>query len=319
MARRVISILLIAALISGILGFIIIFEGKTDLVKNWWADFSKQNEKLPLSPFHTRRVDSSQLIIRNANEVIFKDRRLFWNGENAIASPILSKKGEVKKFIITKGGNGYSDDVDAEVIGAMAENIILGNVRTKNGKVIELGLIRGTRWNDQPLTFIKGDAEPYTGKIERNFSNGQIMEEDSYLNGKLHGTSKRFKNSGIPIFAKDYLNGKKSGTHIYWYSKPIEPTDFIPKTGNDGNILQTLWQYLQDQAKKKFKDNYPSKQSNEWVVENYRIEGGSFQVKQLEHWKDGLKNGLWEGFESNGKKTFKDEYELGKRTKHKNF
>ena len=89
MARRVISIILFAALISGVLGFIIIFEGKTELVKNWWADFSKQNEKLPLSPFHTRRVDSSGLIIRDANKVIFKVRRLFWSGENAIASPLL--------------------------------------------------------------------------------------------------------------------------------------------------------------------------------------------------------------------------------------
>ena len=89
MARRVISIILFAALISGVLGFIIIFEGKTELVKNWWADFSKQNEKLPLSPFHTRRVDSSRLIIRDANQIIFKDKRLFWSGENDIAYAIL--------------------------------------------------------------------------------------------------------------------------------------------------------------------------------------------------------------------------------------
>lgn len=319
MARRVISIILISAFICGGLGFIIIFEGKTELVKNWWADFSKQNEKLPLSPFHTRRVDSSRLIIRDANQVIFKDRRLFWSGENAIASPILSKTGVVKKFVITKGGNGYSDQVDAKVIGAMSENIILGDVLTKNGKIIELPLIRGSRWNEEPLAFIKGDTEPYTGKIEKSFSNGQIMEEDSYLNGKLHGTSKRFKNSGIPVFEKDYFNGKKSGTHIYWYSNPIEPADYIPQPGNDGNIIQTLWQYLQEQAKKKFKDQHPSKDSNDWIVKNFRLAGGSFQVRQLEHWKDGLKNGLWEGFESDGKKTFKDEYELGKRTKHKNF
>tara|TARA_B100001248_G_C27345060_1_gene438289 strand:- start:95 stop:1054 length:960 start_codon:yes stop_codon:yes gene_type:complete len=319
MARRVISIILFAALISGVLGFIIIFEGKTELVKNWWADFSKQNEKLPLSPFHTRRVDSSGLIIRDANQVIFKDRRLFWSGENAIASPLLSKTGVIKKFVITNGGNGYSDHVDAKVIGAMSEKIILGDVVTKNGKIIELALISGSRWNEEPLAFIKGDAEPYTGKIEKRFSNGQIMEEDSYLNGKLHGTSKKFKSSGIPVFAKDYFNGKKTGTHIYWYSKPIEPTDYIPQTGNDGNILQTLWHYLQDQAKKKFKDQYPSKDSNDWIVKNFRLQGGSFQVKQLEHWKKGLKNGLWEGFESDGKKTFKDEYELGKRTKHKNY
>ena len=41
------------------------------------------------------------------------------------------------------------------VIGAMAENIILGDVLTKNGKIIELDLIKGSNWNEEPLVFIK--------------------------------------------------------------------------------------------------------------------------------------------------------------------
>ena len=109
--------------------------------------------------------------------------------------------------------------------------------------------------------------------------------EDSYLNGKLHGTSKRYKNSRIPVSAKDYVNGKKSD-FVMRYSKPIEPTDYIPKIGNDGNTLQTLWHHLQEQAKEKFKNNYPSKESNAWIVKNYRLGGGpsSKTTRTTEKW-----------------------------------
>ena len=50
-----------------------------------------------------------------------------------------------------------------------------------------------------------------------------------------------------------------------------------------------------------------------------QTEGGSFQVKLLEHWLDNQKHGLFEGFDEFGNKTFKDDYSHGKRIKHKIF
>ena len=43
------------------------------------------------------------------------------------------------------------------------------------------------------------------------------------------------------------------------------------------------------EAKVKFVKEY-GHESNQWVVKNFKLQGGSFQVKQLEHWKDNLKN-----------------------------
>ena len=42
--------------------------------------------------------------------------------------------------------------------------------------------------------------------------------------------------------------------------------------------------------------------------DKFKLEGGSFQVKLLEHWKNNLKHGLFEGFDAKSNKTFKDEY-----------
>jgi hypothetical protein len=54
-------------------------------------------------------------------------------------------------------------------------------------------------------------------------------------------------------------------------------------------------------------------------VENYKMAGGSFQVKLLEHWENNQKHGLFEGFDRFGNKTFKDEYKKSIRVKHRIF
>ena len=40
-----------------------------------------------------------------------------------------------------------------------------------------------------------------------------------------------------------------------------------------------------------------SAKSNEWVVSRYKLGGGSFGVKLLEHWFENKKHGLFEGFD----------------------
>ena len=64
---------------------------------------------------------------------------------------------------------------------------------------------------------------------------------------------------------------------------------------------------------------YGRAESNEWVIDTYKMEGGSFGVKLLEHWHHNLKHGLFEGFDEFGNKTFKDEYKQGLRIKHRTF
>ena len=69
----------------------------------------------------------------------------------------------------------------------------------------------------------------------------------------------------------------------------------------------------------KFGSEFGSNEANKWVVNKFKLEGGSFQVKLLEHWKNNLKHGLFEGFDAKSNKTFKDEYRMGLRIKHQTF
>ena len=76
---------------------------------------------------------------------------------------------------------------------------------------------------------------------------------------------------------------------------------------------------INEKAKDKFRDKYATPESNEWVVQNYKLSGGDFEVELLEHWYENQKHGLFEGFDRFGNKTFKDEYRHGLRIKHKIF
>ena len=55
------------------------------------------------------------------------------------------------------------------------------------------------------------------------------------------------------------------------------------------------------------------------MIEAFRLKGGAFQVKLLEHWKDNRKNGLFEAYDRFGNKRYKDEYNKGLRTSHRIF
>lgn len=319
MIKRIIFTIFLSSLFCVTIGFLIIFEGKTSLINEWWADFTRNNESIPLSPFNSRKVDSSKLIIHDAHQIKFSDKRLFWRGENAVGKPLLNSKGKLKEIIIINEGRGYSTDVEARVLGGISDEFDLTDVETHKGKITKVKVSSAGEWISEPLAFVAGEKDPYSGKIETRHLNGQILKEESYLNGRLHGITKKFDVSGIPIFEKEFRGGMKSGTHIYWFQSPLDPSDYEPKVGKDGDLMPNLWLYLHDQAKTKFADEYPSEKTSQWVLNNYKLKGGSFQVKQLEHWKDNLKHGLWEGFDEFGNKTFKDEYKLGLRTKHKTF
>jgi len=317
--KKLILAILFTCILSGGLSFLILFEGDVKQVSKWWKQSSVNSPSLPFSPYMTRREDSSLLEMHGANRIILQDERLFWGGSGAIAIAETTRKGELVKIIISKGGSGYSNTVKAEVIGAHANKFELGNVQIDNGTVVSIDIIKAHKWTQVPLAFIKDEEQPFSGTIETRFPSGQIIEETNYLSGKIHGKSKRYDRTGIPIADKDYLHGQKHGTHIYWYPDPIEPSDYKPVRSKNGDMLSTLWINLHAQAKEKFGREYGSHKSNQWVVNNYKLKGGSFQVKLLEHWKYNLKEGLFEGFDEFSNKTFKDEYKNGMRIKHQIF
>ena len=253
------------------LSFLILFEGDINQVSKWWEKWSINSSTLPFSPYKKRRENSSLLEFQSANKIQIYDQRLFWKGNGAVAHPEITKQGELVKIIVSNHGSGYSKNVKAEVVGANSAEFDLGKCEVIDGKVQNIKIIKSAKWSLEPLAYIKGEDQPFSGTIQTKFNSGQIIEETNFLSGKKHGKSIKYDRSGIPIADRDYVSGKKHGTHIFWYPKAIDPSDYIPQRSNDGDLLPTLWTFMHSKAKEKFGKEYGSHESNQWVVQNYRL------------------------------------------------
>lgn len=312
MKKLIITSLAICFVFFGF-AFLILFEANINRTLEWWASYSRDSQTLPYSPYKIRRADSAYLRIDDANEVKFIDKHLFWKGEGAVALPEITKSGKLVRLIIKSGGTGYSNDVEATVSGSMGNSFTLGNVKVVEGEIKSVDIIKSSSWSFTPKAFWGDESLPFSGTIEKLFPTKQIMFQKQYLSGRLHGKWERFTEIGVPVFSKDYIQGVKQGTHIFWYNEPIDPVDYSNKEH------ETMWLEWNHLAKLKFGDKYNGNDSNKWIVEKYKMAGGSFQVKLLEHWENNQKDGLFEGFDRFGNKTFKDEYNMGIRIKHKIF
>lgn len=314
--KKALLLVTLILLISGSLGYMILFEGKFENFESWWDHKTRANSSIPFSPYKKYRKDSSLLYFEDANEIEIYDQHLFWKGSGAIAKPELSQKHELLSVVVTSGGFGYSNKVEARVTGSSGQKFKLGPVVVKNGKVTSIGIKESDIWTLTPRAYHGDDVNPYSGVIETKFQSGQVIEEVQYLDGQKHGLHTRYNERGIPVFSKEYSRGLKHGTHIFWFSTPLDPDNYKSQ-GEES--YPSLWVEINEQAKNKYLQDYGTMKSNEWVVSKYKMAGGSFGVRLLEHWFENKKHGLFEGFDKFGNKTFKDEYKYGLRTKHRTF
>jgi len=318
--KKFLLVLSAITLATSLFAYFILFDGSTSKFFTKWQEFTREYPSLPFSAYKTRRVNSAKIEWRKANKIIFTDNHLFWKGSGAVALPEVTESGELVNLIITNKGKGYSNAVTAHVEGAQGSSIILGNPYVNKGHIQSIPIKETGKWNANPLAFHKGETKPFSGISETILPSGQIIAETPYLIGKIHGKALKYTPSGIPVFSKEYKMGQKHGTHIFWFDDPQDPDDYTPSKSRSGELLPSLWAKVRDEAEEKFgEDNLGSGKANKWVVETYRLKGGEFQVRLLEHWHNNRKSGLFEGFDYLGNKTFKDEYKLGLRTKHKIF
>jgi len=317
--KGLILVLTVTCLTVSCLSYLILFEGNASSLKAWWQDLARDSEVLPFAPYKSRVVDKSEIKTKGSNEFVVFDQHLFWKGSGAKLVPHLNQKNVVQNVIILDGGSGYSDIVSVHVTGAGGELFEFEPVTTYQGAISSVKLKKTSLWNEEPLVYAKDETQPLSGLVVSKFPGGQIIEQIPYLGGKIHGTIKSWNENGIPIHSKEYVRGKKHGTHIYWFARADDPEDYKPIKSENGDIYPTLWVKLLEDAKKKFKGKFGTHEANEWITFNYRRQGGEFPVRLLEHWKQNLRHGLFEGFDSIGNKTFKDDYKMGLRVKHKIF
>jgi hypothetical protein len=314
--KKILIALSALGLVTAGLAFMILFEGKFINFETWWDKQTRNSDGIPFSPYNKYIKSSSLLHFKEANSVKFIDRHLFWKGSGAIAKPELTKDNRLVKLVMTYGGYGYSKQVKAIITGSGGQNFELGPVITKNGEIKSVGIIKTSLWNSTPLAYHGEDSFPFSGTMVTKFKTGQIIEEIKYLSGKKHGTQNRFNDKGIGVYSKEYVHGKKHGTHIFWFEQPIDPDNY---QSPEGKQYSSLWMEINEKAKQKYKGDVGTPDFNEWVVSKYRLKGGDFTVRLLEHWHYNQKHGLFEGFDKFGNKTFKDEFKYGLRTKHRTF
>ena len=312
--KKLLAVLVSVFGVSLLLGFVIIFEGNFGKVTVWWKEITRNSDWIFYSPYKERRVESDSLHFEEVNAIVFDDKHLFWKGSGALAEPKLSEDNLLQEVIVKSGGSGYSEHVVAKVTGTMENEFELGPVTVENGKIVKVGIRKATSWNFIPLAFYKGEKLAFSGTAEEKYPCGQIIEEKKYLSGVLHGKVRKYDEKGIPLHEKDYVRGQKHGTHIYWYPTPIDPDDYKPAKGSNS---ESLWLKLRREAKDKFGREFGGQEANKWVVDKYKLKGGKFPVKLLEHWRENLKHGLFEGYDKDFDQTFESEYDHGRRIKHK--
>jgi len=291
--------------------FLLLFEGNIKNASTWWESFTRNKNWMPFSPYTNRIENADNLRILDATQIKIVDNHLFWNGSGAIIAPEINQRGILINLQIKNGGTGYSQNVEAKITGSGQSDIKIGKISVKNGEITDIQLKEKSSWYLLPTAFWGNEKLPFTGIVEKKFQNGQNLTVQQYSNGLLHGVSKRFTSKGLPVYNIEYHKGLKHGTHIYYYDIPINPD------GTEGS-KKTLWAEI-NESNDKVNGSKNVSQVNEDILETFRLKGGAFQVKLLEHWKNNQKDGLFEAFDRYGNKMYKDEYKLGLRTYHRTY
>ena len=67
------------------------------------------------------------------------------------------------------------------------------------------------------LIYEVSSPDPYTGKVEDFYENGQQRSEKNYVDGKQHGKQEEWYESGQKWSQKNYVDGQEHGKYERWY------------------------------------------------------------------------------------------------------
>ena len=67
------------------------------------------------------------------------------------------------------------------------------------------------------LVYVPNEATPFTGTLEKEFSNGQKQSEANYKDGKENGLATTFFDNGQKKADENYKNGQLNGLATIWF------------------------------------------------------------------------------------------------------
>ena len=267
------------------------------------------NKKIYIPQYNNgKEIVNSIGIIENINNYEFMF--LASTDEGSSGSPIFLENsikiiGIHKKSRYCQQGN-YADFIYPAI------NIIKKDLNNKNNMNIS------TNQNN-----ILEDGKYYTNQIKNNlqngkgiiyYSNGKILYEGDFINGKYEGNGKYFYENG-EYYIGQFKNGLKNGKGTEYYSnrKIKYEGDYIndKAEGNGKYILENgeyyIGQWKNDLPNGKGKKYYPDGKilyEGDYINDKaegngkYYYEDGEYYIGQ---WKDGLRNGKGTHYYSNDK------------------
>lgn len=157
---------------------------------------------------------------------------------------------------------------------------------------------------EQRGSYANGKAN---GLWEWFFEDGSTLREEEYAFGLEDGASIEYNDTGAVVAQGEFVDGFKEGKWEYTINDHQEVGSYFEGLRNG------LWQhYYLSNNQLRFEGNFENGQENGAHIEYY----DNGQVKRRGEFQAGIKQGIWEFFESNGERTVTIEYVDGEETKY---
>ena len=98
------------------------------------------------------------------------------------------------------------------------------------------------------------NQQPYSGKIFRNFSSGNIRSKGTMKNGKLHGVTLEYWENGQVQFETTHRNGKKNGSDTWYFENGTLLLESTYKDGKENGLFKMYHENGQLKGEVTFKD-----------------------------------------------------------------
>lgn len=118
-------------------------------------------------------------------------------------------------------------------------------------------------------------------KEVKYFDNEQVMSEQNFKKGALHGEWKTWNKQGNPLTEGAYIKGAKNGIFKFYDSTGILMYEGEMKDGMKQGLWTTWYDEVQMEEQKEYKDDKPHGKWTYWYIDG--------NLKLEEYYQEGVK------------------------------
>ncbi len=166
----------------------------------------------------------------------------------------------------------------------------------------------GLIFDDQSgLCFVVGESVPFTGKATWNYSNGQMMQETDFLNGREHGPERWWFEDGKRAGQCAYTEGLLDGPCVHWHPDgDTKALQVVYRAGKRDGMELEWYANGKEKSAAQFKNGEQEGEAKGWYEDG--------QLAWSSNWKQGREHGLSVEYYRNGKKKSERDYDSGQMT-----